>query len=262
MALEVYAHRGLHRKNYPENTIPAFTSALKYTLRLEFDVRQTKDRHVVVFHDDRIDNVTFDTGLVSNLPLAMLQNLRTRIRGSKIPSKQHIPTLEEVLASCSKALASSPNKARYQIELKAPGVLEPTLRVLNKNKVPEANYFFTSFYPKTLQEAQAQAPKIKRLLLIPPEKLIADALLDIGSLQTSGLEFQGVGLGDSLPGLFKDKLNRVSIAKFQDLGLKIGCYVVDSPARAENLESWGVDGIVTNRCDLFREFIEKRAVKH
>ncbi len=47
-------HRGLFDENYPENTAPAFESAIKYGYAIEMDVQMTSDNVLVVYHDDNL----------------------------------------------------------------------------------------------------------------------------------------------------------------------------------------------------------------
>ena len=52
-ALQLVAHRG-HALEYPENTLPAFASALQLGVRhLELDVQLSRDRVPIVLHDSR-----------------------------------------------------------------------------------------------------------------------------------------------------------------------------------------------------------------
>lgn len=46
-----YAHRGLHNKNYPENTLAAFENAKNHGYGIELDVQLTKDNIPVIAHD-------------------------------------------------------------------------------------------------------------------------------------------------------------------------------------------------------------------
>lgn len=69
------AHRGA--SGYaPENTFAAFDLAaeLKSDM-IELDVQLTKDRHIVVIHDDRVDRTTNGTGYVKDYTLKELQTL-------------------------------------------------------------------------------------------------------------------------------------------------------------------------------------------
>jgi glycerophosphoryl diester phosphodiesterase len=54
----VVAHRG-DSANFPENTLPAFASALRLGVTMqEFDVRQTRDGTLVCLHDATLDRTT------------------------------------------------------------------------------------------------------------------------------------------------------------------------------------------------------------
>ena len=48
-----FAHRGLHNgKDIPENTLLAFHTAIEHGYDLECDIQLTKDKKIVVFHDE------------------------------------------------------------------------------------------------------------------------------------------------------------------------------------------------------------------
>lgn len=53
------AHRGYHdiKKGVPENSIAAFKRAVRYNYTIELDVHLTKDKRLVVFHDDSLKRV-------------------------------------------------------------------------------------------------------------------------------------------------------------------------------------------------------------
>ena len=79
------AHRGLHRAGVPENSLAAFEAAAKSGYPVETDVRFTKDKQLVVFHDDTVDRMTDGTGEVSAFPLAALRELRLEGTAERIP---------------------------------------------------------------------------------------------------------------------------------------------------------------------------------
>lgn len=56
---KVYAHRGLfnNHKKIPENSLPAFKNAVKMGYGIELDVQLTKDKKVVVFHDNTLSRM-------------------------------------------------------------------------------------------------------------------------------------------------------------------------------------------------------------
>src|SRR4051794_35718365 len=60
----------------PENTLAGFLKALELGVRcIEFDVRLTRDGAPVIFHDDRLDRVTAESGLVAERAWAELREV-------------------------------------------------------------------------------------------------------------------------------------------------------------------------------------------
>lgn len=92
----VMSHRGDHRKA-PENTLAAFDRAIEAGAHfVEVDVRLTRDRKWVVYHDRTIRLRNGARMLVSQCTFAELRQLT--ISGSRYQiSDQMIPTLQEVL---------------------------------------------------------------------------------------------------------------------------------------------------------------------
>jgi glycerophosphoryl diester phosphodiesterase/pSer/pThr/pTyr-binding forkhead associated (FHA) protein len=85
------AHRG-DNVHFPENTWAAFKAALdKGAVALELDVQITKDGHVVVIHDPKVDRTSDGTGYVFNKTLAELRAL-------DFGNGERILTLEELVA--------------------------------------------------------------------------------------------------------------------------------------------------------------------
>jgi glycerophosphoryl diester phosphodiesterase len=91
--IHLVAHRG-NAREYPENTIPAFASALSMGLRfLELDVHLSADGVPIVIHDHRLQRTTGQTGTVFELRAQQLQQIDAhepqrfgeRFRGTRIP---------------------------------------------------------------------------------------------------------------------------------------------------------------------------------
>ena len=105
------AHRG-DPKNYPENTLSAFESALQFGYSfVELDVQLSKDGVPVVIHDYTVDRVTDHKGKVKDYTLAELKQM-------KIGKDETIPTLEE-------AMLLMRGKTEVMLELKQAGTLYP-----------------------------------------------------------------------------------------------------------------------------------------
>ena len=90
--MKIWAHRGCSYK-FPENTLQAFIAAagLKGLTGIELDVQYSKDKQVVVFHDETLDRVTESSGFVREYTLDELKVVR--LKGSD----ESIPTIAEVL---------------------------------------------------------------------------------------------------------------------------------------------------------------------
>ena len=71
----IFAHRGASA-HAPENTLAAFELAVKQGApAIEFDVKLTSDRQVVIIHDQTLNRTTNGSGAVTKQPLAALREL-------------------------------------------------------------------------------------------------------------------------------------------------------------------------------------------
>ncbi|MDO5022824.1 MAG: glycerophosphodiester phosphodiesterase [Eubacteriales bacterium] len=95
MNTKIYAHRGA--SGYaPENTLAAFSLAVEQNADgVELDVQLTRDKQLVVVHDERIDRVSDGTGRVCDISLRSLKKLKFGINHMGYENEQ-MPTLEEV----------------------------------------------------------------------------------------------------------------------------------------------------------------------
>ena len=113
------AHRGLWRAAArPENSLAAFEAACAGGYGIELDVRLTADGEAVVFHDDALDRLTAESGLMEERTLAEL-NAIVLLGGDG----QHIPSLQEALGVIGA-------RALVLVELKTPAGQEGPLEAL------------------------------------------------------------------------------------------------------------------------------------
>lgn len=92
----VVAHRGDWR-HAPENSLQAIQNCIDMGVDMvEIDIRETKDGHLVLMHDETIDRTTNGKGHVKDWTLDSLRTLRLR-DGLGVPTPHGIPTLEEAL---------------------------------------------------------------------------------------------------------------------------------------------------------------------
>lgn len=144
------AHRGVHTKDIPENSLSAFENALKNNYAIELDVQFTKDKEVVVFHDENLKRITNDTRNIEDVNYDELKNLRL---GN---TNEIIPTLEEVLelVDSKVAILIEIKDCKDYIELS-----EKTYEIL---KGYEGNYAIQSFNPFILEWYKNNASEVIR----------------------------------------------------------------------------------------------------
>jgi glycerophosphoryl diester phosphodiesterase len=99
--IHLVAHRGDARE-YPENTLPAFNSALELGVRfLELDIHLSADGVPIVIHDHHLERTTGRRGVVFDLPAGELaqidagepQRFGDRFRGTRIPLLKDVVAL-------------------------------------------------------------------------------------------------------------------------------------------------------------------------
>lgn len=144
------AHRGLHDKTHPENSISAFGKAIEAGYAIELDVQLIADGTVVVFHDESLSRLTDNDGYIKFLNESDLEILK--LSGSK----EKIPTLKEVLAFVD-------GKVPLLIEIKnSSKVGELEKNTLELLKDYQGEYAIQSFNPYVLEYFYKHAPEVPR----------------------------------------------------------------------------------------------------
>ena len=87
-----FAHRGRHGGGVAENSRAAFEAAVAAGHGIELDVQASRCGAAFVFHDDRLDRLTGESGPVAGRDADELR--RIRLNGSE----ETIPPLDEILA--------------------------------------------------------------------------------------------------------------------------------------------------------------------
>ena len=91
MKNKLIAHRGLHDKDTPENSMGAFKKALEKDIAIEFDVHLLKDNKIVVFHDDNLKRMTGIDKKINELSYDEIKDIKLA------NSNEKTPLLEDVL---------------------------------------------------------------------------------------------------------------------------------------------------------------------
>lgn len=166
--MKIWAHRGCSQ-NYPENTLLAFGKAieLKELTGVELDVQMTRDKQLVVIHDERVDRTTEGIGYIRDYTLKELKRLN-------IYPGQKIPTIEEVIDLLEDRLR---NGMKLNIELKNSKFLyegmEEKLVDMVAARNLETAIVYSSFYAKSIETMKKM--KVKSELAILDTK-VSDCL--------------------------------------------------------------------------------------
>ena len=95
----VAAHRADWR-NFPENSLEAIESAIQMGVDIiELDIKKTKDGHLVLMHDKKLDRTTSGKGYVKDYTLAEIKAMVLRA-AHNAKTRYKVPTLEEALLLC------------------------------------------------------------------------------------------------------------------------------------------------------------------
>lgn len=144
------AHRGLHNKELPENSLGAFANAIEYGYPIELDVQLIADGTVIVFHDYALSRMTGRDGYTKNLISSELYDYKLN------KTEFSIPTLLEVLNLVD---GQVPLLIEIKNESKI-GELESALYNILKNYNGE--YAVQSFNPYSLEWFKINAPEVWR----------------------------------------------------------------------------------------------------
>lgn len=231
------AHRGAG-KLAPENTLAAFRLGAQYGWRMaECDAKLSADGVVFLLHDDTLERTSNGQGVAGEFHWSALSQLDAGGWHSRRYAGEPLATLEAVARFCQA------NACLLNIEIKpSPGLEEETGRVVAREAarlwsgaaVPP---LLTSFQPASLAGARASVPTLPRGLLL--ESLWEgwfDHARDLGCVA-----------------IVCDELlwDETTVALVHGAGMRALAYTVNEPSSAWRLQELGLDGLITDRVDLF-----------
>lgn len=144
------AHRGLHDKDIPENSLAAFSCAVKKKYPIELDVRLLDDGTVIVFHDNKLSRMTGKDGYIDNLTAEKLADLRL------MKTEHGIPTFEKVLETVNGAV---PILIEFKTKIKTFALENNVIQMLKGYNGETA---VESFDPYSMEYFSIHAPNIMR----------------------------------------------------------------------------------------------------
>ncbi len=239
------AHRGAG-KLAPENTLAAFRLGAQHGYRMfECDVKLSADGVPFLLHDATLERTTnagirlpADASHTAGVhPWATLSQLDAGSWHSRAFAGEPLPTLEALARWCQH------NGHALNIEIKpTPGleartgevVATEAARLWQEQPVPP---LLTSFRPEALQGALRAAPHLPRGLLL-------DTLWSGWIEAALTLECVAVVCHHAL-------WEPSSVAQARHAGLRLLSYTVNEQETARHLQALGIDGLITDRVDLF-----------
>ena len=149
-----YAHRGLHNKTLPENSMGAFKAALEKGYGIELDIHLMKDGNLAVIHDTSLKRTAGADVKITDLTAADLDRYRL---GS---TEEKIPLFSQVLELFA-------GKAPLIIELKSDGNTEALVdAAANAMEGYGGPWCMESFDPRVVHELKKKHPQIIRGQLV------------------------------------------------------------------------------------------------
>ena len=156
----IQAHRG-SRGEYDDNAAGGFAWCLKKGIRgFETDVRFTKDHHLVIMHDSRLDRTTDGKGVVEECTFEEVRKCRLQACSEPVPTAADI---FKTLRGRTDTFIEIEMKA-YPSAFYTPAVLEDYCRKLwatAKDFLEPGTYAFTCFNTNTLAMMRRVHPDAK-----------------------------------------------------------------------------------------------------
>ena len=151
-----FAHRGLHdlSKGIPENSLRAFSDAVKKGFGIEIDLHMTNDGEIVVFHDDDLERICGKKGSIMETGSDEIRELR--LSGTD----ERIPFLSDVLSMVD---GKVPILVEIKFEKSAKAICS---RVDEIMRTYSGRYYIQSFDPRCLIWYRRNRRDIKRGQLV------------------------------------------------------------------------------------------------
>lgn len=236
--LVIVAHRGGAGLGM-ENSLSCIDKGIEAGAdMIEIDIHLTADNQVVVCHDRKVNRTTNGKGKIAKMTLAEIQQLHLLDSDGK-PSDETMPTLEQVLELCK-------GRCGLLIEIKKKKGLYEGIEAIADSLVKQYGMqdqvVFQSFNDEVLFKLHELDPTLRL------EKLLF--------YKNGGHVFDG-----TFSAYFPEKYDFVAsfnicrffvtqrfIRKMHEAGKEVKVWTVDKPKKVPT----GVDGIITNRPDLFK----------
>jgi len=229
--IQVIAHRGASG-TCPENTLAAFRRAEALGAHMiELDVQLTRDREVVVLHDDTLERTTDGRGILGRWTLAEVRRLDAGSWFAPEFAGESVPTLAEVLEAV---------RLPMNVELKAdgsPGLADRALAVVEEAGAL-GRVVFSSFDPSALLRLRGLTADAG-LGVLWARRGLAPAIDFAKRVAARGLHLR------------KTLASPESLAAAREAGLVVRVWTVNEPREFAPLQAAGASGVFTDYPERF-----------
>lgn len=235
MKTAIQAHRGASAYR-PENTLEAFSLAIEQKADgLELDVHLTKDGHIVVAHDTRLERVSNGSGLIADHTLDELKSLNFNKLFPEQPVCR-IPTLGEVY-ELVKGLSLTVNVELKTTELLYRGLAEKLLKLEREHSMEE-RVIYSSFNHYSLLEIKSMNPEAKIGLLY--QLGMVDPWVYAKYVSAYAIH----------PHYYIISALPETVARCHENGVMVNVWTPDDPNALSFMFKCGVDAVITNKPDI------------
>ena len=237
---------------WPGDTLFAFEKAVEIGSDvLEMDAHITRDSHIVLMHDETVDDTTDGTGLIEEMSLEELKRLDAAYDwstddGASFPFRGQgiqVPTLDEVFQKFP--------QMRYVIEIKlTQNPIDKPLCDLIRQYQMQDQVIVASFHDVAMRNFRSTCPEVatsasrtevRNYVLLGKAFLWGFYFPKFQTIQPPWNPEDSLGIH-----IMTERFIRESHAK----NIRVEPWTVDDPALMKEYITWGVDGIITDRPDL------------
>ena len=147
-----YAHRGLHRKGLPENSMAAFRDALDHGYGIELDLHLMKDGNLAVVHDSKLGRMCGADAVIEDLTAEDLPKLKLDY------TEETIPLFENVL----ELFNHRPEPMIVELKVANGNHNELAAKAMELLDRYDVKYVVESFDPRAIAWLRANRPEVLR----------------------------------------------------------------------------------------------------
>ena len=233
MTPKIIAHRGVTR-NDQENTLPAYHQAFSEGADgLEIDVRLSKDKKPIIFHDEDTSRLFKKNLEIKNTTFFELEALGN--------NENRIPLLDEVLDFL-------PQNKECFIEIKSDA---DTVPFLDKLRIEKKNITFLSFDKNVVLALKKRFPN---KLVFQSFHMLQIERYGIKKI----LEFYKNGNSDGLSIDIRGLSNK-TIDKILEKKIDLIIWTLNSMERLKELSKKNIRAIITDEVKDFADFLKRKA---